>query len=380
MRLLHTADLHLGRQFGGLSLEDDHQAILDQIVAALQQHRADALLVAGDVFDRAAPPASAVRQFSRFLARVANETAAAVVLIAGNHDSGDRIGMMAALLDCRRALIRGPLAAEEAPLLLSDAHGAVAISALPFAYEYAACECFGDDAIATPQDVLAAQVAAARRQVPPGARWVIVAHGFVAGGEGSQGERPLARVGGIETVSADTFSGAHYVALGHLHRPQSAGPAHIRYSGAPLALGFDEAGEAKSMTLVDLDAAGAADIRLIPFAPARSVRVLRGPLAELLQAAPSTDIVKAVLTDAAPLIDPMKRLRAVFPNACELSYARDERAPEVKSEPLTTARLADPLAMIGEFVEQVRGEALNMAERAQVEAALDALRRAEAAA
>jgi exonuclease SbcD len=380
MRFLHTADLHLGRQFGGIALEDDHQAVLDQIVTALQQHSVDALLIAGDVFDRAAPPASAVRQFGRFLARVANETAAAVVLIAGNHDSGDRIGMMAALLDSRRALIRGPLIADEAPLVLDDAHGAVAISALPFAYEYAACECFGDATISTPEQVLRAQVAAARQRVPAGARWVVVAHAFVAGGEGSQGERPLARVGGIETVSPDTFAGAHYVALGHLHRPQRAGPEHIRYAGAPLALGFDEADDIKSMTLVEIDGAGAADIRLIPFAPARCVRVLRGSLAELLGAAPSEDFVKAELTDAAPLIEPMKRLRAVFPNACELAYVRDQRAPEIKSAPMTTARLADPLAMIDDFLDQVRGERLSAAERGEVEAALEALQRAEAAA
>jgi exonuclease SbcD len=165
-----------------------------------------------------------------------------------------------------------------------------------------------------------------------------------------------------------------------LHRPQAAGAVHIRYAGAPLALGFDEAGEAKSMTLVDLDAAGTADIRLIPFVPARGVRVLRGTLAELLHAAPSADFVRAVLIDAAPLIDPMKRLREVFPNACELAYARDERAPEVKSAPMTTARLADPVAMIDDFLDQVRGEPLTAAERVQVEAALEALRRAEVAA
>ncbi|NJL08619.1 MAG: exonuclease SbcCD subunit D [Methylacidiphilales bacterium] len=377
MRFLHTADLHLGRQFGGLPLETDHQAVLDQIVAALQQHRVDALIIAGDVFDRAAPPASAVRQFGRFLARVANDTAAAVVLIAGNHDSGDRIGMMAALLDPRRALIRGPLVADEVPLVLRDSHGEVAISALPFAYEYAACECFGDHTIATPEDVLRAQVTAARRRIPPGARWVIVAHAFVAGGEGSNAERPLARVGGIETVSLDTFAGAHYVALGHLHRPQATGSDHIRYAGAPLALGFDEVGQVKSMTLVDLDAVGAADVCLIPFAPARGVRVLRGTLAELLHAAPAADFVRAVLTDPAPLIDPMKRLREVFPNACELAYARDQRAPEIKSVPLIPARLGDPVEMIDDFLDQMRGERLSAEERAQVKAALEVLCRTE---
>lgn len=380
MRLLHTADLHLGRHFNGIPLEDDHQAVLDQIVRAVVEHRADALVIAGDIFDRAAPPASAVRQFNRFLARVAAETAAAVVMIAGNHDSGDRIGMMAAFPDARRVLVRGPVAAEEAPLVIEDAHGPVAISALPFAYEYAAGECFGDDSIATPELVLRAQVAAARRQVPAGARWVVVAHAFVAGGQGSLGERPLARVGGIETVAPDTFAGAHYVALGHLHRPQCAGPDHIRYAGAPLALGFDEAEESKSMTLVELDAAGGAGVRLLPFAPLRGVRVLRGSLAELLRDVPSADFIRAELTDAAPLIEPMKRLREVFPNACELAYARHERAPEVKSAMMAPLRLADPVVMIGDFLEQVRGEGLTAAERAEVEAALEALGRAEAAA
>lgn len=379
MRILHTADLHLGRQFNGIALEEDHQAILDQIVEVLVSSDADVLVIAGDIFDRAAPPASAVRQFNAFLTRVASQTRAAVVMIAGNHDSGDRIAAMSIMTDTRRALIRGTVAAEEPPLVLNDAHGPVAFSALPFAYEYAARACFADETLETPEDVLGAQMAAARRAVPEGARWVVVAHGFVAGAEGSESERPLARVGGVEVVRPDIFAGAHYVALGHLHRPQAVGP-RIHYSGSPLAFGFDEADSAKSMVLMELNAAGDVAVTRLPFRPLRGVRVLRDTLAALLQAPPSGDFVKAILTDAAPLIDPMKRLRAVFPNACALSYARDERAPELKMIAPSAARAADPREVIGDFVHQVRGEPMTEAEEAVLTSALERLRGAEDAA
>lgn len=375
MRILHTADLHLGRQFNQLGLEDDHAAVLDQIVAALSEHRADVLVIAGDIFDRASPPASAVRQFNGFLSRVA-ETPAAVVMIAGNHDQGDRIGAMAAFTDRRRALIRGVIACDEPPLVLADAHGPVAFSGLPFCHEYAARACFADEGIACPQDVLAAQIAAARAALPPQARWVVVAHAFVAGAAPSEGERPLARVGGIETVEARVFDGAHYVALGHLHRPQAVGVPHIRYSGSPLAFGFDEAGEQKSMSLVDLDAQGAVTVTLLPFAPPRGVRVVQGLHADLLRHAPSADIIRAVLADPAPVIDAMRRLRAVFPHACDLIYDRDGRAPEGKGMAPAT-RATDPVEMVGDFLAQVRGERADAAEIALIARALHDLTRDE---
>ncbi|GGG86569.1 hypothetical protein GCM10011415_41270 [Salipiger pallidus] len=284
MRILHTADLHLGRQFNGIPLDADHAAILDQIVSAITSRDVDVLVIAGDIFDRAAPPTSAVRQFNGFLARVASETDAAVVMIAGNHDSGDRIASMAIMTDTRRALIRGAISADEKPLLLTDAHGPVAFTGLPFAYEYAARECFSDEALHAPEDVLAAQVACGRRNIPDGTRWVVVSHAFVAGASSSESERPLTRVGGIETVSSAVFEGAHYVALGHLHRPQSVGAPHIRYSGSPLAFGFDESDCQKSMSLVEIDAVGQTTIEIIPFTPIRQVRVLKGRHAELLLA------------------------------------------------------------------------------------------------
>ena len=380
MRILHTADLHLGRQFIGIPLDDDHATILDQIARAVIDLRVDVLVIAGDIFDRAAPPATAVRQFNAFLSRVASETNAAVVMIAGNHDSGDRIASMSIMTDTRRALIRGVVCADEKPLLLSDEHGVVAFSGLPFSHEYAARECFTDETMQTTEDVLVAQIASARRGVPDNARRVIVAHAFVSGAHGSESERPLARVGGVEMARPEIFDGHHYVALGHLHRPQSVGVPHIRYSGSPLAFGFDEADSAKSMSLVEIDGAGNATIEAIPFEPLRGVRTLRGKHAELLLAKPSSDFIKAVLTDDAPIIDGMKRLRVVFPNACELVYERNERAREVKSIDGIGKKMADPLAVVGEFLELVKDERMTDGERSVVASALHDIRCGEDAA
>lgn len=365
MRLLHTADLHLGRQFFGRSLADDHAAVLTQILAAVETHRPDALVIAGDIFDRAAPPEAAVGQFNDFLKHLAEHRDTAIVLIAGNHDSGERIEAMSMLADTGRALVRGAVRPAEPALVLHDAHGPVAISALPFAYEYAARACFCDPQIKAPADVVAAQVAAARAHVPAGARWVVVAHAFVEGAAGTDCERPLTRaVGGIETVPSHVFDGAHYVALGHLHRPQAIGRAHIRYAGSPLAFGFDEEGQGKSMTLVDLLPDGSVEIQLVPFQPLRQVRTITGLLDDLLRGGgePCDDFIRIVLLDANRRIDPMKRLWERFPNACQLAYDRLETKSADGLAAAAIERLDDPSALIDAFLGLARGRSATEAE------------------
>ena len=379
MRILHTSDWHLGRQFHGQSLEADHAAVLDQVYEALTTHAPDALIIAGDIFDRASPPASAIRQFNAFLKRVANSTEAAIVMIAGNHDSGDRIESMSIMTDPSRALIRGPLIADERPLVLAHADGPVAFSALPFGYEYAARECFDSIEIESPADVIKAQIAAAKAHVTDDARWVIVAHAFVAGANPSDSERNLGRtVGGIETVPASVFDGAHYVALGHLHRPQFVGHDHIRYSGSPLAFGFDESDAKKTMSLVELSRDGAATVSEIPFAPLRQVRTLRGKLSDLIASGePSEDFIKVVLTDEGRLIDPMKQVRGLYPNASALSYERDETPHDMTLAEGVKAALTKPSDVISEFLTHVRGTPQNEAEAGIIDASLSSLTEAE---
>lgn len=379
MRILHTSDWHLGRQFHGQSLEDDHRAILDQVYTALIAHSPNVLIIAGDIYDRASPPASAVRQFNDFIKRVASNTTAAIVMIAGNHDSGDRIESMAIMTDANRALIRGPLVADEQPLLLEDEHGVVAFSALPFGYEFAARECFDCIDIDSPADVIKAQVSAAKVNVPDDARWVIVAHAFVAGASPSESERNLGRaVGGIETVPATAFDGANYVALGHLHRPQIVGQEHIRYSGSPLAFGFDESDVEKTMSLVDMSDDGAVTVTELPFAPIRRVRTLRGKLSDLIASGEtSEDFIKIILTDEGRLIDPMKQVRGLYPNASALSYERDETIHDVAHSDVVKAALNKPVDVIAEFLTHVRGDSQNEAETAIIDRSLARLTETE---
>ncbi|MEO1720435.1 MAG: exonuclease SbcCD subunit D [Pseudomonadota bacterium] len=374
MRILHTADLHLGRAFEGHSLVEDQQAILDQIAEAIRDHTPDVLIIAGDIYDRATPPVSAVAQFNAFMRTVVSETKTAIVIIAGNHDQGDRIGAMATFADPSRALIRGPLQAEEPALVLDAADGPVAFSGLPFGYEYAARDVFGDNRIASPEDVLRAQVASARRAVPDNARWVIAAHTFATGADPSEIERPISRtVGTIETVGTSVFADADYVALGHLHRPQNVGGEHICYAGAPLAYGFDEAGQTKSMSLVTLAADGAVPVEFLPFRPLRSVRTLEGTLDALLsgEAQPETDdFVKVTLTDAHRPIDPMRRIRTRYPYACGLSYSSAPARRAAGASVRRSLAFNAPADVINTFAEHVRGAPLTEAERAIVAATL----------
>jgi exonuclease SbcD len=202
----------------------------------------------------------------------------------------------------------------------------------------------------------------------------VVAHAFVEGAATSDGERPLTRaVGGIETVPSSVFEGADYVALGHLHRPQAVGAEHVRYSGSPLAFGFDEEGHDKSMTLVDLAGNGSVTTTPIPFVPRRRIRTLRGRLVELL-AAPegSDDLIGVLLTDEVRQIDPMKRIRELYPNAVQLAYERDLSTGEQRLRD-GRAALESPNEMIAQFVGFVREKGITEAESALVAEKLAAL-------
>lgn len=358
MRVLHTADLHLGKTLRGLSLHDDQAHVLDQIFRTVVSERVDVLIVAGDVYDKASPSEAAVKLYSDFLERVYRETGAAIVVIAGNHDSGQRLGTASRLFDPERILVRGPVSGEEPPLILEDGAGPVAISALPYAEIYAARRAFADEDIRSPEDVLRAQIAAARAHVPEDARWIIVAHAFVTDCLPTDSERTLS-VGAVETVPASIFDGAHYVALGHLHRPQSAGSDTIRYSGSPLAFGFDEAGGTKSMTVFDLDADGrVVGPKSVAFEPLRYVRELKGFLADLVAEAaehPSDDYIRAILLDEGALIEPAAQLRPYYPNILQ-TLRETTRELVMASAGRAQSRLDDPIGVIGEFLEYVRGE------------------------
>jgi DNA repair protein SbcD/Mre11 len=321
MRFIHTADWHLGRTFHNVSLVDDQAHVLDQVVALVKETRADALVVAGDVYDRAVPPTDAVRLLGDVLERVVVGLEVPVVMIAGNHDSPDRLEFGAPLLSSRGLHVRGTLAPDAGPVVLHDQHGPVGFFLLPYAEPPLVRERLGNDGLRSHDEAMRALtervLTAPSREGGPASvgRTVAVAHCFAAGGESSESERPLS-VGGAGTVDPDCFRAFSYTALGHLHRPQAFG-SRVRYSGSLLKYSFSEADHRKSVSVVELDATGNVTVEEIPLSPRRDVRIVEGHLKELLgePGAASHDYLLVRLLDKEAILDPMGKLRQAFPNA-----------------------------------------------------------------
>lgn len=331
MRFLHTADWHLGRYLHGTSLLHDQAHVLDQFVELAKSEHVDAVVIAGDVYDRAVPPAEAVALLDDVLSRLVVGAGIPVIVIAGNHDSAERVGFGSRIFEKHKLILRGKLD-ELAPVVLQDGHGEVAFHPLPYAEPTFVRVLPSAEAVIDHQSAMSHVVGLLRTQRQVGQRNVLVGHAFVAGGSESESERPLS-VGGSGMVSVDTFNGFDYVALGHLHRPQAVGSERVRYSGSLLKYSFNEVDHRKSVSLVDLGRDGRLVVTPLTLAPRRDLRIVTGQLADLLRSPDpqlrKDDYLCAHLTDTAPLLDPMARLREVYPNMMELRFAQPGAGPGV---------------------------------------------------
>lgn len=395
MRFLHSADWHLGRVHHGVSLLEDQAHILGEFVRLAADARPDAILLAGDIYDRSVPPAEAVRLLDLVLTELVQGLRIPVVMIAGNHDGPDRLAFGAGLLGGAGLTVRGPFEPQARPLVLHDEHGAVAIHALPYAEPAVVRSAVasrqsedGEDAaraIDSHQAVLAVQLQAARAAQPQGARSVVVAHAFVLGGSESESERPLS-VGASGAVDAALFDGFDYVALGHLHRPQQVGQARIQqgvrrgsihYSGSLLKYSFSEADHAKSVNLVELDAAGACTVERIALTPRRDLRIVEGPLDAILAGGAADpardDYILARLADSGALLDAMGRLRSVYPNA--LAIERPQLAGDGPGRAAADHRRVRMQDLFASFHRDTTGQALDEAGAAVLDRIAERLER-----
>ncbi|AWW40824.1 exonuclease SbcD [Streptomyces sp. AS58] len=377
MRLLHTSDWHLGRSFHRVGMLGAQAEFIGHLVTTVRERDVDAVLVAGDVYDRAVPPLAAVELFDDALHRLA-DLGVPTVMISGNHDSARRLGVGAGLIGRAGIHLRTEPSACGTPVLLRDASGDVAVYGLPYLEPALVKDEFALDKPGH-EAVLAAAMDRVRADLAtraPGTRSVVLAHAFVTGGEASDSERDIT-VGGVASVPAGVFDGVDYVALGHLHGCQTL-TDRVRYSGSPLAYSFSEAEHRKSMWLVDLDADGAVTAERVdcpvPRAPAR----IRGRLDDLLAdpalARHEEAWIEATLTDPVRPHDPMARLTERFPHALSLVF-EPERTPD---EPRVSysRRLADrsDQEIAEDFVTHVRGAGPDAAERAVLRDAFDAVR------
>lgn len=375
MRILHTSDWHLGRYFHGTSLLDDQAYVLDKLIAIAAAERVDAVVVAGDVYDRAVPPAGAVALLDDVLCRLVLGHGIPVLVIAGNHDSPDRVGFGGRIAERQRLILRGTLD-NLAPVRFDDAHGVVAFHPLPYVEPACARQLPGGEEAHDHQSALAAVTALLRANFAPGQRNVLVGHAFVAGGTESESERPLS-VGGSGLVSAETFTGFDFVALGHLHRPQPVGGDRIQYAGSLLKYSFNEVEHVKSVALVEIAADGAATVQRIPLQARHDVRIVTGKLDELLRNPdpnlPRDDYLCAELTDMDPVLEPMGRLREVYPNVMELRFAARGTPAATGARAARELPRREPAAMFRAFHRDVAGAEIDEATLAAFNAAIGPL-------
>lgn len=376
MRIIHTADWHLGRLFHGLHLTEDQSYVLEDLHAVVKETRPDVLVIAGDIYDRAVPPTEAVTLLDETLSRLLIDAKLSVVMIAGNHDSPERVGFGSRLLAGQGLHVFGALRAQDRPFALSDAHGEVWFAPLPFAEPSFVRSVYGCEA----ESCEAAMEFLVRRALafmPAGARKVAVAHAFVAGGAATESERPLS-VAGSANVPSTLFTPFSYAALGHLHNAQRAGAETIRYSGSLLKYSFDEAGQKKGCCLVELGADGAARVEEIALRPRRDVQKLEGYFDDILndraRYPASDDYVCVSLLDAQAILDVHGQLRALFPNLMLVERPGLYSGGELEGAQ-RDCRGKSERVLFGDFFRQMTGEALSETQDAAFAAHLDALRK-----
>ena len=262
MKLLHLSDLHLGKRVNEFSMLEDQAYILTKILNTIDDEKPDAVLIAGDVYDKSVPSAEAVGLFDDFLVKLAKKQVPAFV-ISGNHDSPERLAFANRLIDASGIHLSPVYSGDVRPVTLTDAFGPVHIYMLPFVKPAHVRRFFPDEEIISYTDALAAAI----RQMDPdlSARNVLLTHQFVTGAERSESEE--ISVGGTDNVDASVFEGFDYVALGHIHGPQNIGSERIRYCGTPLKYSFSEASHKKSVTVAELGEKGSLTVRTVPLLP-----------------------------------------------------------------------------------------------------------------
>ncbi|OMH38822.1 exonuclease SbcCD subunit D [Motiliproteus sp. MSK22-1] len=379
MRLLHTSDWHIGRQFHNVSLLEDQRHVLSQIVKIIAEREVDVLLVAGDVYDRSVPPAAAVALLDDVLDQICRELGVPVIMIAGNHDSPERLGFGARQLLGAGLHIIGPLEQMLTPVVIqTETSSPVVFYGIPYADPAMVRDCFAVEVSTHDQAMafLCEQVDQHHKNSDYAhSPCVLLSHCFIDGGESCESERPLS-IGGADRVSARHFKTFNYTALGHLHGRQFKGSESIRYSGSILKYSFSEQHQHKSVVLVDINEQGQSEIEQVSLTPLKDMRVIEGELTELLAAGENDpereDYLLVRLTDKHAILDVMGKLRKVFPNVLHL-----ER-PGLMAEGTLTAVRKDQLkkgelSMFKDFFQQVSGDPLDPQQSEMVEQVLESI-------
>lgn len=385
MRFFHLSDLHIGKQLHSYSLLNNQREILGQIVERVQEYRPDAVLISGDIYDKTVPSAEAYTVLDEFLMKLTElEPKVPVLLIAGNHDSAERLNYASGFLGKHQIYISVLPPEKETEHLkkvtLTDEYGEVDFYLLPFLKPSYVRPLFPEENL--PDYEAAVRAVLRREEIDFGKRNVLLSHQFyVNGGTGPEtcdSEQMSLSVGGLDSVDVSAVEAFDYVALGHIHGPQKVKAPHIRYCGTPLKYSVSEERHQKSITLVTLEEKGIPPkIELIPLIPKQDVRKIKGTLAEIVKAGRSDDFVSVTLTDEEELYQPKEKLLEVYENLLELRL-ENRRILEMAEFSEGELKVEDPLAVFKMFYEEIQGNPLSAEEELYMAKVMEKAREEEA--
>lgn len=359
MKLFHLGDLHLGRRVGEFSLIDDQADILNQLIGLSDEHKPDAILLAGDIYDKSVPSGEAMTLFDDFLTSLSGR-GIKILIVSGNHDSPERLNFGSRLMARNGVYLAGTFSGILQQVVLQDAFGPVCIHLLPFIKPRMVTPYFADREMETYDAAIRAVISAAA--INSSVRNVLVAHQFITcnGHEPERSESETIAIGGLDNIDVSAFDGFDYVALGHLHGPQMIGHEHVRYAGSPLKYSFSEARQHKSVTVIDLKEKGNLKISLLPLKAIRDLREIKGPLAMLLGAGRDAtqttgeinqDYIRAILTDEEEVFDAVGQLRLVYPNLMRIDFENSRTCALAPSKTAASGDIAlqSPMNLFAEF-------------------------------
>lgn len=378
---MHTADWHLGKIVNYVHMTEDQRHILHQFIEVVKNVEPDVIIIAGDLYDRSIPPKQAVELLNDTLTTLINDFQIPVLAISGNHDSPDRLEFGNQLFRSRGLFLDTKLQQDRQPVILHDDNGPVYFHLIPYVEPAEVAHVFENEEIKSHQQAAERLIEDIEERFDFSERHVWVGHAFLAGGMESESEERLSMIGGSPYVDAHLFKDFSYVALGHLHQSQRVTQDYIRYSGSILKYSFSEVNHEKSVTVIDMDTSGSCNIEKIPLIPKRDFQVIEGYFEELL-AGNATEQVENYLhirlLDDGQLVDPMGKLRQVYPNILHLERRRSKTNPQL--EELNEVRERQKLShgeLFASFYEDIKGEAISENRKKMIDDAIDILKEEE---
>lgn len=369
MKLFHLSDLHIGKRVNEFSMIEDQKYILTQILYAADQEKPDGILISGDVYDRTIPTAEAVQVFDAFLTRLSEQKIPAFI-ISGNHDSAERLAFGSSLMGKSGIYFSKVYDGTVEKIPMQDAYGTVWIYLLPFLRPSTIRHALPERAEEVQSAADAVRIALEQTKIDEKERNVLLAHQFVTGAKRCDAEE--LQVGDVDQIPAELFASFEYVALGHIHSPQKVGRETVRYCGAPLKYSFSEAGQEKSITVVELKEKGSVDLRTIPLKPLHDLRKIRGTYLEVTAKSfyenrDCEDYLQVTLTDEEDVPDGMAKLRTIYPNLMRLEY--DNKRTRSNAEVRAAERVEEKseLELFQEFYELQNNQSMTEAQEQFVE-------------